>query len=228
MDDLSQAHKVPRRAPEQCLGLLIWATSISKHLRPWLAPLYSGNRTTRTTHGLWIPAQAKVIECSGRPIRCKADLPVAPASHKPTWIRLLDPDLAPTVSRMMAYTCAAQSGGRHPVSVIITLKSGVGTVVETGSDDGHFMAVRGPITLRHLRFRLTDRPTKGLVLVVCAVLGSRLIPRKSFKIIFPIKPDEASATGAKNNKAGPRAARTSKKTIPDLPADPAYYYGSRG
>ena len=38
----------------------------------------------------------------------------------------------------------------------ITLKSGVGTIVETGSDDGHFMAVRGPITLRHLRFRLTD------------------------------------------------------------------------
>ena len=38
----------------------------------------------------------------------------------------------------------------------ITLKSGVGTIVETGSDDGRFMAVRGPITLRHLRFRLTD------------------------------------------------------------------------
>ena len=38
----------------------------------------------------------------------------------------------------------------------ITLKSGVGTIVETGSDDGHFMAVRGPVTLRHLRFRLTD------------------------------------------------------------------------
>ena len=37
----------------------------------------------------------------------------------------------------------------------ITLKSGVGTIVETGSDDGHFMAVRGPI-LKHLRFRLTD------------------------------------------------------------------------
>ena len=26
----------------------------------------------------------------------------------------------------------------------ITLKSGVGTIVETGSDDGHFMALRGP------------------------------------------------------------------------------------
>ena len=36
----------------------------------------------------------------------------------------------------------------------ITLKSGVGTIVET--DDGHFMALRGPVTLRHMRFRLTD------------------------------------------------------------------------
>ena len=32
----------------------------------------------------------------------------------------------------------------------ITLKS------ITGSDDGHFMALRGPVTLRHMRFRLTD------------------------------------------------------------------------
>ena len=38
----------------------------------------------------------------------------------------------------------------------ITLKSGVGAIVETGSDDGHFMAVRSAITLRHMRFRLTD------------------------------------------------------------------------
>ena len=38
----------------------------------------------------------------------------------------------------------------------ITLKSGVGTIVETGSDDGHFMALRGLVTLRHMRFRLTD------------------------------------------------------------------------
>ena len=82
----------------------------------------------------------------------------------------------------------------------ITLKSGVGTIVETGSDDGHFMAVR--VTLRHLRFRLTDlgpsRPTAGLVPVLRAVFGSRLIPRRSFKKIFSIKKtDEASATGAK-------------------------------
>ena len=28
--------------------------------------------------------------------------------------------------------------------------------------DGHFMAVRGPITLRHLRFRLTDLEGQGV------------------------------------------------------------------
>ena len=28
--------------------------------------------------------------------------------------------------------------------------------METGLDDGHFMALRGPVTLRHMRFRLTD------------------------------------------------------------------------
>ena len=38
----------------------------------------------------------------------------------------------------------------------ITLKSGVGCIMETGSDDGHFMALRGPVTPRHMRFRLTD------------------------------------------------------------------------
>ena len=38
----------------------------------------------------------------------------------------------------------------------ITLKSGVGTIMETGSDEGHFMALRCPVTLRHMRFRLTN------------------------------------------------------------------------
>ena len=43
----------------------------------------------------------------------------------------------------------------------ITLKSGVGTIVETGSDDGHFMALRGPVTLRHMRFRPTWTATSS-------------------------------------------------------------------
>ena len=67
----------------------------------------------------------------------------------------------------------------------ITLKSGVGTIVETGSDDGHFMAVRGPITLRHLRFRLTD------------LEGQVVRLRGTFLSFVLKKTDEASATGAK-------------------------------
>ena len=58
------------------------------------------------------------------------------------------PALRPAGQRQQS---AGQPGRRHP-----TLKSGVGTIVETGSDDGHFMALRGPVTLRHMRFRLTD------------------------------------------------------------------------
>ena len=32
---------VPHKTLEQCIGLLIWATSIALHLRSWLAPLYA-------------------------------------------------------------------------------------------------------------------------------------------------------------------------------------------
>ena len=33
--------RVPRKTLKQCVGLLIWATSIALHPRSWLAPLYS-------------------------------------------------------------------------------------------------------------------------------------------------------------------------------------------
>ena len=53
--------------------------------------------------------------------------------------------------RMMAYNevylrCPQRVLGNLGDDILskITLKSGVGTIVETGSDDGHFMAVRGP------------------------------------------------------------------------------------
>ena len=80
----------------------------------------------------------------------------------------------------------------------ITLKSGVGTIVETGSDDGHFMAVRGPITLRHLRFRLTDLEGQVVRLRGSSLSFVLFLDRRSLKKIFSIKKtDEASATGAK-------------------------------
>ena len=49
-------------------------------------------------------------------------------------------------------SCCWATWARHPLQDFA--ESGVGPIVETGS--GHFMALRGPVTLRHTRFRLTD------------------------------------------------------------------------
>ena len=36
------------------------------------------------------------------------------------------------------------------------LNEGIGTIIETKTDEGHFLKLHGPITLRTLRFKLTD------------------------------------------------------------------------
>ena len=50
---------------------------------------------------------------------------------------------------------AGQPGRRHPLQDRAEERRGY-HYKKTGSDDGHFMALRGPVTLRHMRFRLTD------------------------------------------------------------------------
>ena len=48
--------KVSRKALQQCLGLLVWATSTSAHLRPQLAPLYRDlNSPPGTMYGIHAP-----------------------------------------------------------------------------------------------------------------------------------------------------------------------------
>ena len=55
------------------------------------------------------------------------------------------------------YPAAPPASPTKPFRPELCLRAaGFGTIVETGSDDGHFMALRGPVTLRHMRFRLTD------------------------------------------------------------------------
>ena len=110
--------RVPRKTLEQCIGLLIWATSIALHLRSWLAPLYSDlnsppgsmhsippqmwsafraslNKDLRTSHslpGLWITVGSKILEVSGRTMHCTQDIPRVPGTSKPTWVRIADPN----------------------------------------------------------------------------------------------------------------------------------------
>ena len=80
-----------------------------------------------------------------------------------------------------------------------------GTIVETGTSwpsGGHHPETHALPADRPGR---ASCPTEGLVVVVRAVFGSRLIPRRSLKKIFPSKkkPDEASATGAKAKRQAP-------------------------
>ena len=96
-----------------------------------------------------------------------ADNPAAPSAFPTKPFSVGGPSFVSggqQVVRMMAHNkvylrCAQLANARVLGNLgddKITLKSGVGTIVETGSDDGHFMALRGPVTLRHIRFRLTD------------------------------------------------------------------------
>ena len=117
---LRQHSKVQRKDLEAALGLLNWATSLSKHMRPFMAPLYkdlhsakgtlhsiapsmwssfvdcldSTAKLTRTPSGTWLPRHAQLLEVGNLKIKSKADVPLVPPSHKHQWVRLADPHRA--------------------------------------------------------------------------------------------------------------------------------------
>ena len=114
---LQRKSKIPRKELEAVLGLRNWATSISKHLRPFMAPLYkdlhSGQGTlhsiapaawqafydclgataqlSRTPTGSWLPRNGRVLEVGSLKISCKEDVPKVPPSHKHSWVPIFDP-----------------------------------------------------------------------------------------------------------------------------------------
>ena len=102
---------------ESGLGLLMWATSTARHLRPYLAPLYKDLHSARGTlkqihHSqwqpfldslnqeavvsrqpirVWLPLHARSVAVGSTDVRCKADIPNVPPAHKAQWIRIADP-----------------------------------------------------------------------------------------------------------------------------------------
>ena len=120
--ELLSQPKACRKLLERTIGLLVWATSISLHLRPYLAPLYSdlnsppGSqyaipapiwqifRSSLTDQlqlhtcpvGLYIPTGSKILEYRGHRLHCKADLPEVPASAKTQFIRASNPEATHT------------------------------------------------------------------------------------------------------------------------------------
>ena len=104
--------KVLRKTLQQCIGLLIWATSIALHLRSWMAPLYADLRsppgsmhsiqpqlwpafrkslnndlrTGSSLPSLWISAGSKILEIAGSTVHCLEDIPrTSPKPAKLAW-----------------------------------------------------------------------------------------------------------------------------------------------
>ena len=163
---------------DAALGTLNWAGT---RLAAWVSSNFATATYSETTNSLSVAYDGNRLILNDLELRQQfpnaADYPAAPPAS-PTKPFSVDHMLGPSfVSggqqvfefvRMMAHNevylrCAQLANASRVLGNLgddilskITLKSGVGTIVETGSDDGHFMALRGPVTLRHMRFRLTD------------------------------------------------------------------------
>ena len=121
-----------RKLLERTIGLMVWAPSISLHLRPHLAPLYADLyslpdsqyalpaqlwqtfRSALSTDlklpacpiGLYIFNAARVLEYKGRRLQRKTDLPECPASAKVQFVRASNPEATHTRLRR-------ESNGSH-------------------------------------------------------------------------------------------------------------------
>ena len=117
LQSLTSSKKILRKCLEQCIGLLMWATSTCRHLRPYLAPLYkdlhSAKGTLKQVHpsqwqhfldalgpnatvqrqplGLWLPMHARITDVGNMQVHSKTDIPRVPTAHKATWVRISDP-----------------------------------------------------------------------------------------------------------------------------------------
>ena len=169
---------------DAALGALNWAllpegAYTGSRLAAWISSNFATATYSETTNSLSVACDGNRLILNDLELQQQfpnvVDYPTPAASpSKPCIDHMLGPSFVSggqqvfEFVRMMAYNevylrCPQLANASRVLGNLgddilskITLKSGVGTSVETGSDDGHFMAVRGPITLRHLRFRLTD------------------------------------------------------------------------
>ena len=160
---------------DAALGTLNWAllpegAYTGARLAAWISSNFATATYSETTNSLSVAYDGNRLILNDLELRQQfpnaADYPAAPPASptKPFSVdHMLGPSFVSGGQQVFVYLRCAQLtnasrvlgnlGRRH---FFFWLKSGVGTVVETGSDDGHFMALRGPVTLRHTRFRLTD------------------------------------------------------------------------
>ena len=122
---------------DAALGTLNWAllpegAYTGARLAAWVSSNFATATYSKTTNSLSVAYDGNRLILNDLELRQQfpdaADYPAAPPAS-PTKPFTLGPSFDDILSK-------------------ITLKSGVGTIVETGSDDGHFMALRGPVTLK--------------------------------------------------------------------------------
>ena len=120
LQSMTRSKKIMRKRLEQCIGLLMWATSTCRHLRPYLAPLFQDLRSAkgslkqihpsqwqhfldalgpdaavqRQPMGLWMPLHAHIVDVGSAQIHSKAGIPRVPPARKATWVRVSDPTRA--------------------------------------------------------------------------------------------------------------------------------------
>ena len=137
------------------LGTLNWAllpegAYTGPRLAAWVSSNFAAATYSETTNSLSVAYDGNRLILNDLELRQQfpdaADYPAAPPAS-PTKPFSVDHMLGPSFGQQneVYLRCATTSSPR-------SRKSGVGTIVETGSDDGHFMALKGPVTLRHMRF----------------------------------------------------------------------------
>ena len=156
---------------DAALGTLNWAllpkgAYTGARLAAWLSSNFATATYSETTNSLSVAYDGNRLILNDLELRQQFPDAAPPAS--PTKPFSVDHTLGPSfVSggqqvfefvRMMAHNevylrCAQLANASRVLGNLgddilskITLKSGVGTIMETGSDDGHFMALRGPVT----------------------------------------------------------------------------------
>ena len=163
---------------DAALGTLNWAllpegAYTGARLAAWISSNFATATYGETTNSLSVAYDGNRLILNDLELRQQfpdaADYPSAPAAS-PTKPFSIDHMLGPSfVSggqqvfeflKMMAHNevylrCAQLANASR---VLGNLGDDILSKItlETGSDDGHFMALRGPVTLRHMRFRLTD------------------------------------------------------------------------
>ena len=110
----------------------------------------------------------------------------------------------------------------HDIIAKIVCKQGVGHIIETDTHENHLVNVRGPITLRYLRFRLTDYKgnmvdLRGTSLSFCIYLDRWLTcldecGRKVMEETSP--PKEEAAAPAPLDAAGAPATTSAAASAP--------------